>query len=131
VEKVIRGSYKVNKAKVVASCKYYSSYYELNIWFDDTDPKTRGVTYNIGMYEIKEKAGVKRGDGFKKIQAFLDTDEGKEWIGNKLKEQDLRVEIDRIKDSIRVSIVSMSLSDLVEFDRLGKELIKNHSDFVI
>ncbi|MBU3186576.1 hypothetical protein [Clostridium estertheticum] len=121
---MIRDDYKIIKAIVSASCKYYCSYYELNVWFKDSDLESRGSTYNIGMSDIKEKSGVKRGDGFKRVQIFLDTVEGKVWLEKTLQEQDLRVEVDEIKKSIRMTIYNMGLPDLIEFDRLGKELIR-------
>jgi hypothetical protein len=121
---LIRDDYKIIKAKVSASCKYYCSYYELNVWFKDSDLESRGATYNIGMSDIKEKSGVKRGDGFKRVQTFLDTQEGKLWLEKTLYEQDLRVEVDKAKDSIRATMYDMGLPDLIEFDRLGKELMR-------
>jgi len=118
----MRDNYKIIKAKVSASCKYYCSYYELNVWFQDSDLNERGYTYNIGMYDIKEKAGVKRGDGFKKVQAFLDSDEGKLWLEDSLYNQDLKCEIDELKDSIRLSIYKMDLETLKKFDEVGKSM---------
>jgi hypothetical protein len=118
----MRDNYKIIKSKVSASCRYYCSYYELNVWFDDCDLNERGYTYNIGMYDIKEKSGVKRGDGFKKVQIFLDSNEGKLWLEKSLYDQDLKREIDELKDSIRLSIYKMDLETLKKFDEIGKSM---------
>lgn len=119
----MKDTYKVIKARISASCKYICSYYELKVWFEKDDiSNTIAHIYNIDDYEIKQKSGVKRGDGFKKIQAFLDTEEGKQWLGDYLYKQDYKKESDGIKDSIRVSMWKMNLDQLNEFDRLGREI---------
>lgn len=123
----IRENYNIVKAKVSASCKYYSSYYELNIWFDGDDINSNGRIYNIGMYSIKELAGVKRGDGFKKIQLFLDSKDGLEWLSKEIQAQCYQRAKDKIKESVNLSIYKIDddIEKLRKLDEYAKELINN------
>lgn len=119
---MIRDNYIIVKAEVSASCKYYACYYELNIWFQDDD--SQRIIYNVPMDIMKEHAGVKRGDGFKKIKEYLNTDEGKIWLSEYLKEMDTEEKVRELKDSIRLSVYKMSLSQMEEFDNVGKQMVK-------
>jgi hypothetical protein len=121
---MIRDTYKIVKAKVGASCKYYYSFYELKVWYEDTDLESGGIPENVGMSTLKEIAGVKKGDGFKKIQTFLDTEEGMKWLGQQLQERDLTNEKDKVKEYIRIIVHKMDLEELKEYEKLGRDLIK-------
>jgi len=76
---------KIVKAKASAGCKHGScGYYEINVWYSDTDLKSNGIIKNIDMDTMRNAVGIQKGYGFARIQKFFNTDEGKQWLEKEL-----------------------------------------------
>lgn len=72
---------KIVKAEVGAVYKRGScGYYELDVWYSDTDPKSRGCIKTLDLDTLRNKIGNKRGYGLKKIQKLFSTEEGRTWL---------------------------------------------------
>ena len=79
---------RIVKAEVSASCKRGClGYYEIDVWYTDTDINSRGIIENVEMSKLKNVANVKKGNGFAKIQKFFNTNEGKVWLEEELLNQ--------------------------------------------
>lgn len=109
--KTMRDNYEIEKIKIQAHCNYYGDYHELRIYFKNEDGF---IIRNVSTYLLKDKGIIKKAPSFKKSQDFYDSDEGKEWLSQHLKEKDFEKERDNLLNKIRCGIYKLSLDELTK-----------------
>lgn len=121
---MIRDNYIVKKSKITVGYTYGISGYELQIWFDNMDLDKIGVRDNIPLYPFKDMGICKRGYSFKKAQQFLDSEEGKQWLGNYLKERDYKKAKSDKEFDVRKLLWNMNYEELLEVEKMINDYTK-------
>lgn len=83
---------RVIKAKVVAGFKNkFAQLYELEVWLEGYNLDEKGKVEQVSYHSLLEKAGGQKGWNFKKVNNFLSTSEGLDWLNEALKAQKIRM----------------------------------------
>lgn len=76
---------RVIKAKAVAGFKSsFAKIYEVELWFEGDDMSKKGKSDQFGYDELLRLAGGQKGWNFKRVNEFLKSEAGLEWINKTL-----------------------------------------------
>ena len=82
---------KVIKAVAVAASKsIWASLYDLEIWLEGYDLSKKGKCDYVSYDELNSAHGGKKGLNFKRVNAFLSTEEGLKWLNDLLNSREVK-----------------------------------------